>query len=561
MSTYGESDFELEESMGGGSMQELEESMAESVEEMGYSAQFEADESAIQDMQKSGYSVDFEQEESMASRGVGTPKSMGYSVDFEQEESVAASLASFKPGSSAKSMGYSADDFDEESMAASVASRRETGDFALQTATPKSMGYSADDFDEESIAASVASRRISPRAALSTASKNPPGSRSGNIRSQKHIEYSQTLDGYSTNFDADESLALSPKTGPISSNFNQSAATATDEYSQTFDDEYSQAFENDSVAFSDKGAPQSSSKTVSTWHVSFSKGRQAVCRIAEVLVVDLCDLEISFSHACYLLFHLHFANTTFQLKPLDVNQQQLPAGAVVNKQLGAALGVNSPIVLSESYSPTHSRLKAEVSILYTVHALAKRRMRLFSRAFSQVSVAREAASKSRQDQEALLAEKASLEVQMVQLQEEETRGATERKQEHDVHRQKMKSKKQRAEVRRQTHELALKASQLRVAELEETETFQSELLEQQTHELNVAKQEAEGLKKHMAVMRKETEAVAKHHSELVDTLRMQHTAEATSLKETVRMLSCCVLAEVCFGSTLALAFLKLVFVL
>jgi hypothetical protein len=36
---------------------------------------------------------------------------------------------------------------------------------------------------------------------------------------------------------------------------------------------------------------------------------------------------------------------------------------------------------------------------------------------------------------------------------------------------------------------------MRVAELEETETFQSELLEQQTHELNTAKREVEDLKK------------------------------------------------------------------
>jgi hypothetical protein len=169
-----------------------------------------------------------------------------------------------------------------------------------------------------------------------------------------------------------------------------------------------------------------------------------------------------------------------QLKSLDVNAHlaRSPLAQAVNKQLGAALGVNSPRHLSESYSPTHSRLKAET------HTLK-----------AQVS-------KSRQDQEALLAEKTRLEQQMGRLKEEEERAASERQQEqrerqqeHDVHRQKMKSKRQRAEMRRQTHEIALKASRMRVAELEETETFQSELLEQQTHELNTAKREVEDLKK------------------------------------------------------------------
>jgi hypothetical protein len=263
MSTYGESDFELEESIADGlegSIAELEESVAEeSVAEDGYSGRFEADESAIQEMQKSGYSIDFEPEESMASKAAATPKSVGYSADFD-EESVAASAPSFKPLTSTQnSIGYSADDFDEESMAASIASKRS---FALQPAdTPKSMGYSADAFDEESIAASVASRRISPRAALSV-SKNSNGGRPN--KSPKNTEYSQTLDGYSTNFDVDESQAPSPKNPVFISSsdnkiFGQSTASAG-EYSQTFEDEYSQAFENDSIVFSEKGA----SKTVSS---------------------------------------------------------------------------------------------------------------------------------------------------------------------------------------------------------------------------------------------------------------------------------------------------------
>jgi hypothetical protein len=40
----------------------------------------------------------------------------------------------------------------------------------------------------------------------------------------------------------------------------------------------------------------------------------------------------------------------------------------------------------------------------------------------------------------------------------------------------------------------------------------------------------------MAQMRKEAEAIAVHHSELVDTLRMQHMAETQSLRETVQMM-------------------------